>query len=511
MRITIQDVQDSLGITNTYDIVNAITNDDPATFGQYVPLATADNVAEIGAALLMSPRLLNEFVNQLVNRIGLVVVRSVHLKNPLKKFKKGQMPQGYTIEEIFTDITTAKKYNPSDAENTLFKRTIPNVKTLFHELDRQEFYEQTINEDQLRQAFTSWAKFGNFTSSIIQAIYNSAEVDEYRYMKLLIDNYYSKGLFKVVPVQQPVDQASSTSLVKALRSTSLKMTIGSGSRDYNALAVHTVTNMNDLHLIIDADTFTEINVDVLASAFNMSKVDFMGNVTIVDNFASTGLVAVLVDKDWFMVYDNLFRMNTVQNAKGLYWNYFLHIWQVLSVSRFQNAVAFAYGNVKSVTSVIVSPSITALQQGNSMEFTSYVRQTDNGNYPLTWSVVGNTASDMVVSGTSIDQSGNLTVGATQTGELMVKASVSITNGFTTTLTADASTGATTIDVADASGLVVGDSIVIGTEPTAIAISSISGETVTLASGLTANQTADATVKQHETIVGQAVVTVTSAS
>jgi hypothetical protein len=59
-----------------------------------------------------------------------------------------------------------------------------------------------------------------------------------------------------------------------------------------------------LHLIIDADLEAELDVDVLAKAFNMDKTNFLGHVTVIDGFASTGLEAVLVDQDWFMVYDN---------------------------------------------------------------------------------------------------------------------------------------------------------------------------------------------------------------
>jgi hypothetical protein len=230
----------------------------------------------------------NEFVVNLIDRIGLVVVKKATLQNPLKKFKKGQMPQGRSIEEIFTDITKAQKYNPEDAETTLYKRVIPNVKTLFHERNRQDVYTQTISDEQLRSAFVSWSAFDNFLSSIINAIYNSAEVDEYESMKLVIDNYFSKGMFTVVNVLPPTDATSASDFVKKARAVARKMSLPNGSRDFNALAVRTRSEMNDLHLIIDADLEAELDVDVLAKAFNMDRTSFLGNVTIIDGFASTG-------------------------------------------------------------------------------------------------------------------------------------------------------------------------------------------------------------------------------
>jgi hypothetical protein len=422
-RITIKDIKTNLGVSETYDIVNAIRNSASDSFQQYVPLANYENVASVAAGIQINQTVQNEFITNLIDRIGLVVVKRASLQNPLKKFKKGQMQQGRTIEEIFTDITKSKKYDPYDAENTVFKRQIPNVKTLFHERNRQDFYEQTVSDEQLKTAFTSWGNFEDFVSSIINSIYNSAEVEEYEYMKLIIDNYHAKGLFTVVPVTAPTTATAMTEFVKKLRATARKMTLPTGSRDFNSLAVRTRCDMDDLHLIIDADLEAEMDVDVLAKAFNMDKTSFLGNVTVIDGFASSGLEAVLIDKDFFMVYDNLQKLETIRNPKGLYWNYFYHVWQTLSASRFSNAVAFVSGTVPAVTQVIVDPAIASVKAGSTFEFTAYVRATDGADHPVVWSVEPSTSSTTLASGTAIDANGVLTVGATQQGELRVVAKV----------------------------------------------------------------------------------------
>lgn len=424
MRITIQDVKTSMGITETYDIVNAIRNSSPA-FQQYVPLASVDNITQVGQGILVSQTLQNDFITALIDRIGLVVVKHVSLQNPLKMFKKGFLPQGRTIEEIFTDITKGQKYDPDDAESTLFKRTIPNVKTLFHERNRQDFYTQTVTDEQLRSAFVSWNAFENFVASIITAIYNSAEVEEFEYMKLVIDNYFANGLFTVIKIADPVDATSAAQFIKTARATATKLCLPNGSRDYNALAVRTRSEMDDLYLIMDADLNAEVDVDVLAKAFNMDRATFLGHSLIIDGFASTGLKAVMVDKNWFMVYDQLLKMETVRNSKGLYWNYFLHVWQVLSASRFANAVAFVTGTVPAVTSVIIDPTIAERKAGKTLQYNVYVRATDGNTHTVTWNVAGSTASTVKKSGTTIDANGLLTIASDQTGELLVTASVDI--------------------------------------------------------------------------------------
>lgn len=422
-RVTMHDVKTSLGINETYDIVNAIRNSQGGAFSKYVPLAHADNVAEVGAGILINQTIQNEFITSLVDRIGLVVIRHASLNNPLKKFKKGQMPLGRTIEEIFVDITKAKKYDAEDSENTVFKREIPNVKTLFHERNRQDFYEQTIQDDSLKTAFISWGNFEGFVAGIINAIYNSAEVDEYEYMVMLIDNYYSKGLFTIVPVNEPsTSDANAREFVKKVRATAGRMTLPMGSRDFNSLAVRTRTDMNDLHLLIDADLEAQIDVDVLARAFNMDKTDFLGHVTVIDGFASSGLEAVLIDKDFYMVYDNLLKMETIRNPKGLYWNYFYHVWQTLSVSRFANAVAFVSGDVAPVTQVIVDPTIASLRAGKNMQFNAFVRANDGQDHEVVWTVEASRDSE-ISAGTNIDSQGKLTLATAQEGQLHIKATV----------------------------------------------------------------------------------------
>lgn len=421
MRITFNDVKTSLGVTESYDIINAIRNSATDNFKTYVPLANAENVAEVGAGILVNQTVQNEFLTALVDRIGLVVVKSISLRNPLAKFKKGQMPMGRTIEEIFTDITKEKLYDAEDAEHKVFEREIPNVKTLFHERNRQSFYHQTIQDDSLKTAFISWSSFESFVASIINAIYNSAEVDEYEYMKLVIDNYYAKGLFKVVKVDDPSSSTGAlTNFIKKARATALRMTLPQGTRDYNAMAVRTRSDIRDVHLFIDADLNAELDVEVLAKAFNMDRTTFIGNVTVIDGFASTGLKAVMVDRDWFMVYDTLQKMETIRNPRGLYWNYYYHVWQVLSASRFANAVAFVAGDdVPAVTQVIVSPSIASVKQGKSQKFTAYVRATDDKEHEVVWSVEG------ASTGTSISSDGVLEVSTNETNQLTVKATVEI--------------------------------------------------------------------------------------
>lgn len=422
-RLTFQDISTQMNNIQSYDLMNAIRNSSSAQFQQYVPLANAQNVAEVGAALLHHQTLQNEFITSLIDRIGLVVIQSVSLKNPLSKFKKGTLEYGRQIEEIFVDISKEHQYDPDTAEREVYKREIPNVSTIFHEINREGFFKQTIQDVTIKRAFTSWNDFEKFTSDILNSMYNSDEVHEFLYMKMIIENYYAQGLFKVEKIEAPVDNATSMNFVKKLRLMARKLTLESGSRDYNAMAVHTRSTMEDLHLFITPEIEAEIDVEVLAKAFNMNKSDFIGHITVVDNFASPGLQAVLVDSSWFMVYDVLFSSESQRNSQGLYWNHFLHHHQVLSASRFANAIAFVDDDeVAEVTNVIIDPLKSSIKAGNEMQFNAYVRKTTDDVYDVSWKVEAVSGSKKA--GTTIDNNGLLKVADNEEVQLKVTATVS---------------------------------------------------------------------------------------
>ena len=52
------------------------------------------------------------------------------------------------------------------------------------------------------------------------------------------------------------------------------------------------------------------------------------------------MVALLVDKNFFQVYDDLFTFREFENGLGLYRNHILHVWQTIGYSILVNAVAF---------------------------------------------------------------------------------------------------------------------------------------------------------------------------
>lgn len=383
------------------DILNVIRANASSTYQERIPEATQDNIREIGNAMLTYESTQNEFLNALVNRIARVIITSKSYQNPLRMFKKGVLEFGETIEEIFVNIARAHQFDPAVAEKEVFKREIPDVNAVFHKMNYQNFYKTTISNEQLRQAFLSYQGISDLIARIVDSLYTGSEFDEFLVMKQLIVDAANDGKMYAVTIPEVTPDNAKT-IVAKIKGVSNSMEFMSTT--YNSMGVLNYTKKENQIFLIDAAFDAMIDVEVLASAFNMSKAEFMGQRVLIDNFGElTGVYAAIVDKDWFMVFDNWIGFTENYNGQGLYWNYFYHCWKTFSTSPFSNAVLFTT-NATSVTSVTVTPPTAELTKGSSMQFSAAVVTSGYVPKGVIWSVSG--ASDTV---STITPDGLLTV------------------------------------------------------------------------------------------------------
>ena len=389
-------------LTNSsVDILNVIRENASQNYHDYVPKATADadSIRQIGAVIMDYPNLQNEFLSALVNRIGRVLITSKMYSNPWAMFKKGLLEFGETIEEIFVNIAKPFQFDQAVAESEVFKREIPDVRAAFHIMNYQKFYKATISNDQLRQAFLSWEGITDLIAKIVDAMYTGANYDEFITMKYLLARHILDG--HMYPVQIPtVSMENMKTIVSDIKGISNAMEFL--STEYNLTGVATHTPKADQYMLINSKFDAVMDVEVLASAFNMEKAEFLGKRVLVDSFGKLDIArlavlfkddptyieptsdeltaldkipAVIVDKDWFMIFDNYQNFTEQYNGQGLYWNYWFHVWKTFSVSPFANNALFIPGT-PSVTSVVVTPATATVTKGQSIQLNAKV-ETEN--------------------------------------------------------------------------------------------------------------------------------------
>lgn len=348
---------------STMDIMNSIRQYAGYDYQQNVPLVSkAADIPHVGEVIFGTPAFSNQFLNALINRIGLVRVKSATFNNPYARLKKGYLGFGETIEEIFVNLVQCVDYTPEKGSAREFKRTIPDVRSAFHVMNWRVMYPVTIQDEDLKLAFTTEDGVQNLIAKIVDAVYTAAEYDEYLLFKYLIIKQISHG--KTTEMQLPAgdDLKKHAGLYRGISNDLTFM-----KSKYNENHVKNTTPRERQIIFMDSWYNGQFDVDVLAAAFNMDKANFLASLYLIDDFAdfdndrfevirenSDGLEAVtteeltqmkhvkafVVDEEWFQVYDNNSKFTEKYVASGLYWNYFYHVWKTVSVSPFANAVTF---------------------------------------------------------------------------------------------------------------------------------------------------------------------------
>lgn len=347
-------------MNNGIKTFNFIRNNSSEAFVKVVPSATKDNIQTLSGILFNDAYqpMLNEFVGNLINRIALTIVRNKSFSNPLSLFKKGSVPLGTDIQDIYTNPAEAEAYEYSNtAMAKLLTITDPDTKVAYYRRNRQDLYTKTISREGLQGAFASWTDFEDFIASITTSLYSGNYIDEFKYTKALIDGAYDNNKVIIETVSDVVDTATAKAFLKKCRALYSQMSFPSS--EYNAYSknsgdnkpVVTWTDPERVVLIIRADVMAEIDVEALASAFNLDKANFMGRVIQVDKFENEEIKAVICDEAWLQIYDNVFRFDESYNARVMAWNYYLHAWGTYAICPFANAVVLATSEPVPATAV----------------------------------------------------------------------------------------------------------------------------------------------------------------
>lgn len=442
--------------TNTsQQVLNYIRNQASVNFKEKVPVVTAggDALREIGAIIMDSPNLQNEFVNALINRVAFVYIKSRSYENPWAVFKKGFIELGEVIEEVWIEMAEAHWFNPEQAEKTVFRRELPKLRSAYHVRNYEVFYKVTISRQQLKSAFLSWDGVIDLINNIINQLYTAMNYDEFLVMKYMLAVYLLDG--RIYPTTIPqITEANFKQITTILKATTNAFEFM--NTKYNIAGVRNYSDKSKQIIIINTRFDAAMDVNVLASAFQLPYVDFMRRRVLTDSFAPWDqerldkllkdhtpnyrhfteaelealdtIPAIVMDESFFMIYDNLLEFDDIKNPEGLYWNNFLHTWKTLSTSPFANITAFIEGE-QSVISLTVAPAAATLALGQELQLTHTLQSSTFAPKQVTWTTNN---PDVSVDGTGLVHvntnatSANAIITATSVYDPTVSASATIT-------------------------------------------------------------------------------------
>jgi hypothetical protein len=360
---------------DSYAILNAIRNSVGGEFRANTPLvASAEDVKAYGLYVTGGGDARNSFMSTLINRIAQVMCLVRAYENPLKRFKKGILGPGETVENVWVGLVTPEGWTQSPANpGDVYRVNNPESQVTFHPVNSKLVYEITTNDSELSLAFTSDTGVYDLVSRIVQRLTDSAEWDEYIMMKYVIARALLANANSVKRVAA-LNAANSDSIISSMKAVSNNMRFM--MTDYNVAGVPTHSPIDKQVFFLTADASAILDVASLAKAYNLSYVDFIGQQQMINSFAFTeaeqdrldeimeetveqglvpgytpfteaevakleSIVGATLDEDFFMIFDKLYQVNAVFDAKHLNTNNFLHNWKIYSYNPFANSVFFS--------------------------------------------------------------------------------------------------------------------------------------------------------------------------
>ena len=370
------------GLVTSLNALREMSVNGSSIYHQYIPVIDENtSISTIAEPVLTVPAVANDFMSMLVNRIVYTQFETKYFRNPLQILEGDRIPLGYAGQEIYVNPAKGRKYNVNDFAGLLQKYEA-DVKVQYMTLNSDLQYPVTVTRHDLKKAFTSWESLDRFIDQLSNSLYNGAYIGEYRYTKNLVGSAYSYGGVQVETVSAITDEASAKAFVKKVRN--LFLNFQTPATSYNAWAkvggngnpITTWSNPEDIVVILRNNVRTEIDVDVLASAFNMDKATLMGNILTVDNFDiiddegvkrfdGSNILGMIADKSWFKIKRQDMYLDEFYNANNRTWQYYLNITKMYQYSLFANAVVLATAEPTiAITSMDYKANVVEIKQGD---------------------------------------------------------------------------------------------------------------------------------------------------
>lgn len=335
------------------NIIRAIRDLNPNT---RIPDPLKNSIDDVYNDILNIDVVRNEFVTALIGRIALTQINSSYFRNPLGRLKSDPMRYGLTEQEIFVNLIKGKTFDQFAGIDELYAYYDSNVMAAYHKVNPAMQYPITITYDNLRMAFTSETGVRDLISAKVNAVYSSAEYDEFLTMKMLAESAFNKGqLFNVKCDVTTKDGV--TELTKRMKSYIGQMKFP--HPEYNIAGATSTAMENGIYYMVTPEIDAALDVDVLATAFHDSKVDITAHKIVIDKFSNEHIKALLFDMRWFKVRENFRTMSDSRNGAALTWNYFYTLSQMYSYSPFFAMIAFTDEDIATDTVITVEDATAA--------------------------------------------------------------------------------------------------------------------------------------------------------
>ena len=168
-------------------IINKVRANASLEYQSRIPVVTQANLSKTFATLQAYQPMWNEFMDVLINRIGLTLFNQNSFTNRLKPLKSGAMNYGGMIQEIGANLLHAEAYDPNDTN--VYGGEKADVEVNYHQINRRDKYKMRVNNDLLEESFLNDGQLAAFVNNLLSLPQKSDEWDEYIIMRGLLRKY----------------------------------------------------------------------------------------------------------------------------------------------------------------------------------------------------------------------------------------------------------------------------------------------------------------------------------
>lgn len=372
------------GLRTSLNAIRETSIQDNTLYARYVPEIMPDtDVGSFAASIMADQTIANEFMNRLIKRIVYTIVENKVFRNKLKMLEGDRIPLGAIGQEIYINPAKGRRFNVDDFAGLLAKYE-SDIKVQYPAVNTDIQYPVTVTRAKLKNAFTSWSNLEDFISGISNSLYNGAYIDEYKFTKNLVADAYRSNSVQIETVSAISSTATAEAFVKTARKKFLDFQEPTSRNNAWAKAggygkeVITWSNPEDIVFIIRNDVSSDLDVDVMAKAFNLSKTDLLGRVITVDNFDKydedgnkvydgSAILGIMADKSWFRIKEQDFEMDEFYNANNRTWQMYLNVVKMYNYSLFANACVIATAEPTVAPTSMTMPATATVVEGGTVE------------------------------------------------------------------------------------------------------------------------------------------------
>lgn len=370
--------------TSLNEIRQTMINNNQLYASQIDEISPNTDIGSLSVPLFDNPDLMNSFLNVLVKRI--IYTQLVNFKlfnNPLAFLEGDKMPLGAIGQEIFINPAKGRKFDVNDFAGLLAKYE-SDVKVQYMHLNSDIQYPVTITRAKLKDAFVSWTSLENFVDGITQSLYNGCYIDRYNFTKGLVAKAYNDNTVQIKVMQEPNTEALAKQFLTEARA--LYLNFQEPTFEYNAWRkvggygkdVLTFTSPEDIVFLIRNDIGAYLDVNILASAFNIDKTSLLGRVKYVKDFSErdkdgnvvvdgSNILGIMCDKAWFRIKNHETTMDEFYNANNRTWQLYLNDVNMYQYSLFANSIIFATEEPEvTITGMEFAQTTVSVKEGETV-------------------------------------------------------------------------------------------------------------------------------------------------